>query len=64
MTGWESEAHLQNIPSGSYEFGPYRTEDEAESIAASADVLLPPIQVNRTGGRKRDRGEVCREAGM
>jgi hypothetical protein len=45
-TGPESEAHLRNIPSGSYEFWPYRTEDEAQSIAASADALLAPIQVN------------------
>lgn len=53
MTGSGSEAHLQNIPSGSYEFWPYRTEDEAQSIAASADVLLPPIQVNVRAGENR-----------
>lgn len=53
MTGSESEAHLQNIPSGSYEFWPYRTEDEAQSITASADALLAPIQVNvRVGENK------------
>lgn len=53
MTGPESEALLQNIPSGSYEFWPYRTEDEAQSIAASADALLAPIQVNvRVGENK------------
>jgi hypothetical protein len=53
MTGPESEANLQNIPSGSYEFWPYRTEDEAQSIAASADALLAPIQVNvRLGENK------------
>ncbi|HEX6083893.1 MAG TPA: carboxypeptidase-like regulatory domain-containing protein [Thermoanaerobaculia bacterium] len=46
MTGPESEAHLQNIPSGSYEFWPYRTDDEAQSIVASADALLAPIHVN------------------
>jgi hypothetical protein len=53
MTGSGSEAHLQNIPSGSYEFWPYRTEDEAQSIAASADAHLPPIRVNvRVGENK------------
>ncbi|HYC91507.1 MAG TPA: hypothetical protein VEO54_19970 [Thermoanaerobaculia bacterium] len=53
MTGPESEAHLQNIPSGSYEFWPYRTDDEAQSIAASADALLAPIHVNvRVGENK------------
>ncbi len=53
MTGSESEANLQNIPSGSYEFWPYRTEPEAQSIAAAADALLAPIQVNvRVGENK------------
>ncbi len=53
VTGPESEAHLRNIPSGSYEFWPYRTDDEAQSIVASADALLAPIQVNvRTGENK------------
>jgi hypothetical protein len=53
MTGPESEAHLQNIPSGSYEFWPYRTDDEAQSIVASADALLAPIHVNvRVGENK------------
>ena len=53
MTGSDSEAHLQNIPSGSYEFWPYRTEPEAQSITASADALLAPIQVNvRVGENK------------
>ena len=53
MTGAESEANLRNIPSGSYEFWPYRTEDEAQSITASADALLAPIQVNvRVGENK------------
>lgn len=53
MTGPASEAHLQHIPSGSYEFWPYRTEEEVQSIAASADALLAPIQVNvRVGENK------------
>jgi hypothetical protein len=50
MTGQESEAHLRNIPSGSYEFWPYRTEREAESIVATATALLAPIQVNVRSG--------------
>ena len=53
VTGPESEAHLQNIPSGSYEFWPYRTEDEAQSIVASADALLAPIQVNVRMGENK-----------
>jgi hypothetical protein len=53
MTGSEGEAHLLNIPSGSYEFWPYRTEDEVQSITASADALLAPIQVDvRVGENK------------
>lgn len=53
MTGPDSEAHLENIPSGSYEFWPYRTDDEARSIIAAADAMLAPIQVNvRTGENK------------
>lgn len=52
-TGPESEALLENIPSGSYEFWPYRTDDEAASIVESAVALLAPIQVNvRTGENK------------
>lgn len=46
VTGAQGEAHLRNIPSGSYEFWPYRTEDEAQSIAATADAVLAPIQVD------------------
>jgi hypothetical protein len=50
MTGPESEAHLRNIPSGSYEFWPYRSEREADSIVATAAALLAPIQVNVRSG--------------
>ena len=50
MTGPQSEAHLRNIPSGSYEFWPYRTDSEAEWIVAAASTAPAPIQVNvRTG---------------
>jgi hypothetical protein len=52
-TGADSEAHLRNIPSGSYEFWPYRSEAEAESIVAAGSTFLAPIQVNvRTGENK------------
>lgn len=45
-TGPDSEAHLHNIPSGSYEFWPYRSQAEAESIVAAGSMYLAPIQVN------------------
>lgn len=52
-TGKAGEALLRNIPAGSYEFWPYRTDDEAASIAAAADVAAAPIVVNvRTGENK------------
>lgn len=48
--GEGSDVRLQNIPSGSYEFWPYRTSEEAEAILASADGFAAPIQINvRTG---------------
>ncbi|HEX6096900.1 MAG TPA: carboxypeptidase-like regulatory domain-containing protein [Thermoanaerobaculia bacterium] len=52
-TGRGGEALLQKIPAGSYEFWPYRTEEEAASIVAAADVTAAPIVVNvRTGENK------------
>lgn len=52
-TGRGGEALLQKIPAGSYEFWPYRTEEEAASIAEAADVTAAPIVVNvRTGENK------------
>lgn len=45
-TGPDSEAHLRNIPSGTYEFWPYRSQAEAESIVAAGSMYLAPIQVN------------------
>lgn len=51
-TGPQSEAKLDNIPAGSYEFWPYRTLQEAESIIAAGE-FAAPIQVNvRTGENK------------
>jgi hypothetical protein len=52
-TGADSEAHLRNIPSGSYEFWPYRTEAEAESIVAAGSTFVAPIQVNVRMGENK-----------
>jgi len=52
-TGPDSEAHLRNIPSGSYEFWPYRSEAEAESIVAAGSTFLAPIQVNVRMGENK-----------
>ncbi|HEV7768039.1 MAG TPA: carboxypeptidase-like regulatory domain-containing protein [Thermoanaerobaculia bacterium] len=52
-TGDTSEALLQNIPSGSYEFWPYRTEQEAEAIIASGDEFAAPIHVNVRAGENK-----------
>lgn len=52
-TGEDSEAHLRNIPSGSYEFWPYRSESEAESIVAAGATFLAPIQVNVRMGENK-----------
>lgn len=52
-SGANGEALLRNIPSGSYEFWPYRAEAEAESIAAAGAAFLAPIQVNVRAGENR-----------
>lgn len=52
-TGENGEAYLRNIPSGSYEFWPYRSEAEAESIVASGSTFLAPIQVNVRAGENK-----------
>lgn len=52
-TGPDSEAHLRNIPSGSYEFWPYRSQAEAESIVAAGSMYLAPIQVNVRMGENK-----------
>jgi hypothetical protein len=46
VTDEDSEAHLRNIPSGTYEFWPYRSQAEAEAIVASGSTFLAPIQVD------------------
>ena len=52
-TGPDGEAHLHNIPSGTYEFWPYRTEAEAESIVAAGSMYLAPIEVNVLTGENK-----------
>lgn len=52
-TGPDGEAHLRNIPSGTYEFWPYRTEAEAESIVAAGSLYLAPIEVNVLTGENK-----------
>ena len=46
----ESETYLQNIPVGRYEFWPYRTKEEADSIIAASSDVAPPIQVDVRSG--------------
>jgi hypothetical protein len=53
MTSETSEALLQNIPSGSYEFWPYRTDEEAASILAAASMSAAPIQVHVRSGENK-----------
>jgi hypothetical protein len=48
--GEEADVRLEKIPSGNYEFWPYRTSEEAEDILSSADGIAAPIQIDvRTG---------------
>jgi hypothetical protein len=45
-----SDVRLEKIPSGHYEFWPYRTGEEAEAILSVADSIAAPIQIDvRTG---------------
>lgn len=46
-----SDVKLDRIPGGSYEFWPYRTEEEAEAIVASGDGFAAPIRVNVREGK-------------
>lgn len=46
-------AHLQNLPLGTYEFWPYRSENEAESLLASASGFAAPIVVNAVTGENK-----------
>ncbi len=44
--GEGADVRLEKIPSGSYEFWPYRTSEEAEAILATADSIAAPIQID------------------
>jgi hypothetical protein len=46
-----SDVKLERIPAGSYEFWPYRTEEEAEAIVASGDGFAAPIRVHVREGK-------------
>lgn len=50
-TGAGSDVKLDRIPGGSYEFWPYRTEEEAEAIVASGEGFAAPIRVNVREGK-------------
>ncbi|HEV7243102.1 MAG TPA: carboxypeptidase-like regulatory domain-containing protein [Thermoanaerobaculia bacterium] len=50
-TGADGEVQLDRIPGGSYEFWPYRTEEEADAIVASGDDFAAPIRVNVRMGK-------------
>jgi hypothetical protein len=52
-TGANSEVQLDRIPRGSYEFWPYRTEEEAEAIVASGDGYAAPIRIDVREGENR-----------
>jgi hypothetical protein len=47
------EVHLENIPSGSYEFWPYRTDEEADAIVMTSDDVPAPIRVQVREGKNR-----------
>lgn len=51
--GEGADVVLERIPSGRYEFWPYRTAEEAETIASIADEVDAPIQIDvRAGDNK------------
>jgi 5-hydroxyisourate hydrolase-like protein (transthyretin family) len=50
-TGTGSDVKLDGIPGGSYEFWPYRTEEEAEAIVAAGEGFAAPILVNVHEGK-------------
>ena len=52
-TDTASDVVLRNIPTGTYEFWPYRTPDEAEAILAVGDDLAAPIRVEVREGENR-----------
>lgn len=51
VTNTEGKISLANIPPGTYEFWPYRTEAEGQSIYEMASDFAAPISVNVLNGR-------------
>ena len=52
-TGPGGEVRLENIPRGSYEFWPYRTDEEADAIVMTSDDVPAPIRVEVREGENR-----------
>jgi hypothetical protein len=52
-TDQSGSARLQHLPSGTYEFWPYRSDAEAEALLASASALAAPIVVNAVSGENK-----------
>jgi hypothetical protein len=52
-TDQSGSAHLRHLPPGTYEFWPYRSENEAESLLASASGFAAPIVVNAVTGENK-----------
>jgi hypothetical protein len=46
-------AHVQHLPSGTYEFWPYRSDNEAESLLATVSGMAAPIVVNAGTGENK-----------
>ncbi len=46
-------AHVQHLPAGTYEFWPYRSEGEADSLLASVSGIAAPIVVNAGTGENK-----------
>jgi 5-hydroxyisourate hydrolase-like protein (transthyretin family) len=52
-TGPGGEVRLENIPRGSYEFWPYRTDEEADAMVMTSDDVPAPIRVEVREGENR-----------
>jgi len=52
-TDAEGSTRLANIPTGTYEFWPYRTPEEAEALLVSSVAAEAPITVNVVTGENK-----------
>lgn len=52
-TDESGSAHVQHLPAGTYEFWPYRSEGEADSLLASVSAITAPIVVNAVTGENK-----------